>query len=55
MQTILLSRGDLGLGNHTIILTNMLDSRFNATGQLTLETLQVTYEGKAFDIMTPAC
>lgn len=33
----------------------MLDSRFNATGQLTLEVFQVTYEGKAFDIVIPAC
>jgi hypothetical protein len=55
MQTVLLSRGNLGLANHTIALTNMLDDRFNATGQLTLEAFQVTSEGMLFGAMPSAC
>ena len=48
VQTVLLSHSDLGSANHTIILTNMLDDRFNTTGPLTLEVFQVTYEGMEY-------
>ena len=53
VQTVLLSKSDLGFANHTITLTNMLDDRFNATGPLTLEVLQVTYEGMEYDSLDP--
>lgn len=55
MQTVLLSHSDLGFANHTITLTNMLDDRFNATGPLTLEVFQVTYEGMEYDSMDSTC
>jgi hypothetical protein len=51
LQTVLLYHEGLGSGNHTITLTNLLDDRFNATGPLTLEFFQVTYEGMGFDTM----
>jgi hypothetical protein len=48
VQTVLLSRVDLGLANHTITLINMRDDRFNVTGQLTVESFDVSYEGMVF-------
>ncbi len=54
VQTVLLSHSNLGIANHTIILTNMLDDRFNATGPITLEVFQVTYEGIEYGSMDPA-
>jgi hypothetical protein len=57
VQTVLLSRWNLDPANHTITLTNMLDGRYNTTGQLTLEAFQVTYEGGGmkFDTKGLAC
>jgi len=55
IQTDLLYHANLGPGNHTITLINLLDDRFNATGSLTLEFFQVTYEGTEFEAVEPTC